>query len=402
MNLEDFKVVVDYPNYMISPIGEVWDVGQQKLLKWIKNNDFNCVNMYNLGGKKVLTKIHQTVANTFLVKPENASKIVVHKDLNRDNNNFSNLEWKIKGESNPAHLRYSNLNGKKYHIIELENIAKDACASVDVVRNKLSNGWTIEETITGWQKKDEFFCDDLMFIGEVEFRRYKNILDRDVKRKEEDEKCRVERHKIYKTLWDVSERLRKRGTEDTLEYTKAHKTWQKMMYRCYDQSDKSYKYWGEKGATVCEEWHDPDIFCAWYIKNKIVGWDMEKDILQKHLNGVTKQYNPDNCCFVPKYINQWFAKTKKPAIRKFNRGDFGIETSVRLLGNSVTCNLYGNTEEDVLEQFYLMKDLHLSRHLFYMRKEYDVLRSGNPNSPEIHPTLISVLEKFSAEKYLSP
>ena len=82
------------------------------------------------------------------------------------------------------------------------------------------------------------------------------------------------------------------------------------MDRCYNPSVKSYKYWGEVGATVCEEWRDPDVFCGWYIKNKIKGWDMEKDILQHFCNGVPKQYSPTNCCFVPKYLNQWFAHTR--------------------------------------------------------------------------------------------
>lgn len=102
MNLEEFedaplfKEVEGFPDYLISEYGVVWDTRQNKELKWIKNNTFNCVNMYNHAGKKELVKIHQAVAKTYLVKPENASKIVVHKDLNRDNNHYSNLEWKIK------------------------------------------------------------------------------------------------------------------------------------------------------------------------------------------------------------------------------------------------------------------------------------------------------------------
>lgn len=50
MNLEGFKQVEGFPDYLISEYGQVWDTRQNKELKWIKNNDFNCVNMYNTGG----------------------------------------------------------------------------------------------------------------------------------------------------------------------------------------------------------------------------------------------------------------------------------------------------------------------------------------------------------------
>ena len=53
MNLEEFKQVEGFPDYLISEYGVVWDTRQNKELKWIKNNGFCCVNMYDRNGKKV-------------------------------------------------------------------------------------------------------------------------------------------------------------------------------------------------------------------------------------------------------------------------------------------------------------------------------------------------------------
>lgn len=151
MNLEEFKQVEGFPDYLISEYGVVWDTRQNKQLKWIKNNDFNCVNMYDAQGKKILTKIHQLVAKTYLVKPENATKIIVHKDLNRDNNHCTNLEWKIKGVSNKAFLKYSNYHGVKYHLTELEEISEKSGLPLWSVRNRLEAGYTVDEIYQGYK-----------------------------------------------------------------------------------------------------------------------------------------------------------------------------------------------------------------------------------------------------------
>lgn len=166
MNLEEFKQVEGFPDYLISEYGVVWDTRQNKELKWIKNNDFNCVNMYNTGGKKELVKIHQLVAKTYLVKPKNATKIVVHKDLDRDNNHYSNLEWKIKGVSNKAILRWSNYHGVKYHLTELEEISEKSGLPLYTVRNRLEDGYTVDEIYQGYKDSDVYWMDGIKFIGE--------------------------------------------------------------------------------------------------------------------------------------------------------------------------------------------------------------------------------------------
>lgn len=40
----------------------------------------------------------------------------------------------------------------------------------------------------------------------------------------------------------------------------AHYVWRSMMARCYRPTDKSYKYYGARGITVCDAWHDYTVF----------------------------------------------------------------------------------------------------------------------------------------------
>lgn len=193
----------------------------------------------------------------------------------------------------------------------------------------------------------------------------------------------------------------KRGTDDPELVKEARNTWGGIMDRCYDSSVKSYKYWGEVSATVCQEWHDSDVFCGWYIKNKIKGWDMEKDILQHFCNGVPKQYSPTNCCFVPKYLNQWFAHTRGIPRISANRFSYSMSLTMKRYDGRKKFTLSSESVEDLKEQYFLVKDLHLERHMVSMISEWKIIKEKNPDSPEIHPTLISTLDNFSTQEYLN-
>lgn len=38
--------------------------------------------------------------------------------------------------------------------------------------------------------------------------------------------------------------------------TPTHSSWRAMMGRCYDPRNASYRFYGARGITVCERWHD--------------------------------------------------------------------------------------------------------------------------------------------------
>lgn len=91
------------------------------------------------------------------------------------------------------------------------------------------------------------------------------------------------------------------------KHTIQYHYWYDMLKRCYDKryTDKHTTY---KKITVCEEWHNFQVFSKWFDDNyyTVEGQRMELD--KDIINPTSTQYNPDNCSFVPKIINTLFVK----------------------------------------------------------------------------------------------
>jgi hypothetical protein len=71
---------------------------------------------------------------------------------------------------------------------------------------------------------------------------------------------------------------------------KFYSIWNTMIGRCYRESQKSYKDYGGRGITVCDEWKDrPDAFFAWLENNgHVKGYQLDR--IDNDGN-----YSPDNC-----------------------------------------------------------------------------------------------------------
>ena len=76
-----------------------------------------------------------------------------------------------------------------------------------------------------------------------------------------------------------------------------------MKERCYNINHISYKHYGGRGITICDEWlNDFNIFYEWSLKNGyIVGLSIDRI-------DNNKNYNPDNC--------RWVKKEKQSSNRK--------------------------------------------------------------------------------------
>ena len=85
----------------------------------------------------------------------------------------------------------------------------------------------------------------------------------------------------------------------------AYSKWRHMLERCYSDTYQK-KRPTYIGCTVCEEWHNFQNFAKWYYKNKINGFDLDKDI---KVNG-NKVYSPSTCMFVTKAENTIHAHAK--------------------------------------------------------------------------------------------
>ena len=85
-----FKIHPDFPNYHVYENGKVYSISSNKFLSQDTSNSYARVNLRNKKGFKRFF-VHRLVAKLFL----NLSKyeIINHKDGNKLNNHYINLEW---------------------------------------------------------------------------------------------------------------------------------------------------------------------------------------------------------------------------------------------------------------------------------------------------------------------
>lgn len=96
---EDWKIVIDYPNYKVSNLGNVKNEKKNKMMTQHDHQGYKVVFLYNDKVKNQRNFVHVLVAKAFIENPEN-KKTVNHKDHNKTNNNLENLEWATHKEQN--------------------------------------------------------------------------------------------------------------------------------------------------------------------------------------------------------------------------------------------------------------------------------------------------------------
>lgn len=100
-----------YYNYLVYEDGTVYSNYTHKMLKG-EVTKFGCLQytLVNDKGISFKRKVHRLVGKLFLKCPNNYQELTInHKDGNKLNNHYSNLEWMTIAENN-AHARNNNLN----------------------------------------------------------------------------------------------------------------------------------------------------------------------------------------------------------------------------------------------------------------------------------------------------
>lgn len=70
-----------------------------------------------------------------------------------------------------------------------------------------------------------------------------------------------------------------------------------MKRRCENSNHKDYKWYGAKGITVCEEWHNYPAFKQWAVEN---GYDENAPKGKCTIDRINPygNYEPNNCRWV--------------------------------------------------------------------------------------------------------
>lgn len=73
-------------------------------------------------------------------------------------------------------------------------------------------------------------------------------------------------------------------------HSRLYRIWCDMKTRCYNPNCRTFKYYGDRSITVCDEWkNDFQAFCDWAMAN---GYHNDLSIDRIDVNG---NYCPENC-----------------------------------------------------------------------------------------------------------
>jgi hypothetical protein len=79
--------------------------------------------------------------------------------------------------------------------------------------------------------------------------------------------------------------------------TRLYQIWLDMKQRCYNSRIARWKYYGGKGISVCDEWHEFDSFAFWALQH---GYNADLTIDRIDSN---KNYAPVNCQWITRSEN---------------------------------------------------------------------------------------------------
>jgi hypothetical protein len=107
---EDWKINYDFPDYQVSNLGRVKSFKRYKngkILKQYENNEgYLTVGLLNNGLQKT-KQVHILIYETFYNDKLKLNECVHHKDENKENNYYENLEKMFKFDHNSFHKKGS-------------------------------------------------------------------------------------------------------------------------------------------------------------------------------------------------------------------------------------------------------------------------------------------------------
>jgi len=148
-------------DYQISNLGRVKSFLRTNFIKpVITHRGYYSVCIRKRNGKKINYVIHRLVALAFIPNPENKPE-VNHKDSNKLNNHYSNLEWMTKREN----INHFYNNTDKFHsrngILKLDALTGEIIKRYEAVNDVSLDGFSrpgVSLVLTGKHKTSGGFA----------------------------------------------------------------------------------------------------------------------------------------------------------------------------------------------------------------------------------------------------
>jgi len=129
------KNIEGYENYMVSDTGMILNTKRNVYLKPVLNERYMIVLLYK-NNKRKKFYVHRLVAEAFCEKNE-GKKMVNHKDLDKTNNHYSNLEW-VSARENVMHFLLSEYyTPRKMSVYHRRKISEGRQKKVKCLLNNL-------------------------------------------------------------------------------------------------------------------------------------------------------------------------------------------------------------------------------------------------------------------------
>jgi len=147
---EEWKTIENFSSYKVSNKGRVYSFISDKMMKPYKTKKgYLRLNLKNDKGGYSKKLVHILVAKEFLLDPPNEDYQINHKNLDKEDNRISNLEWVTckenvnhKIDNDPERLKYLKEEmskiGEKYNSLGVE-ASKKAVMQIDKKTNEVVN-----------------------------------------------------------------------------------------------------------------------------------------------------------------------------------------------------------------------------------------------------------------------
>lgn len=158
------------------------------------------------------------------------------------------------------------------------------------------------------------------------------------------DKCGIEAERIMHKKTDSSFICKKcSSTKHGLYYSRIYKIWIAMIARCHSKTNYKYKYYGEKGVFVCDEWRND--FMSFYNWSMVNGYDdlmtIDKDTICEKENIHPKTYSPKTCIWITRNKNNEEARGRQSKkVGQYSKDGVLINIYKSVLDASKKTNIY--------------------------------------------------------------